>query len=914
MRKNNLLFNLSSIVLILLSIFLLVGIFSPGNSKIEFKDPQLEQAVRDNIAKTEGPIERRDVDLIQTLDATGYGIESLEGIEALGELRELILEDNFVKSVSPLAQLTKLRTLNLRNNEIISLEEIDFEDILYLPIDDLSLRHNVVRDEDGNDTRLSDVTLVGKIMGLEHLDLRDNDIKDLTPISNLRDLQELDIRENKFDNISALETLVQLENLNIRDNKVESLEPLRYLTRLTKLNIHSVEGIDSLDPLSGLVNLEALIMRNVEITDNGQFLRKLTKLQRLNVIDSDAESIDQEIIDHLLARGALQGDVRPERLLHTIETPILSQESGFYNESFEVVMDKASADDKIYYTLDGSEPTLDSEVYEQPITIDKKEEDGFTVLRAKTFAEGNKRSETITKSYFVSDDVESRFAMPVFSLVTDPYNLFNPETGIHYEENTFERGSDWERPVHVEFFETDGTLQIAQNAGIRIHGGLSRGAEQKSLRIYASAQYDDKVTFNYPFFEGLTKRNSDEPVDEFKRLILRNGGNDRTQTMFNDGLTQEIISEVGTLDTQSYRPSVIFINGEYYGIQNIRERMDEYYLASHYDVDTNDITILENDSLLYRGSNSDVFHYSNMLKYIEDNGVEAPEHYEYISTLMDMENFIDYFATEIFFANADWPANNIQYWRKATDQYEPNAPYGHDGRWRWMILDMDFAFFRSPQLWGYQEEPLNHYHNTIQWVLSELDGARGTRTWPNFLFRELLENETFKQQFITRFSDLSNSYYAEIVMRDKVDEVSSIVGTEINHQIARWEHLENREMWEGYVANKYTFANERPPIIREYIREAFNLIGTIPVTVPNETEMGYIRVNTLAIQNSLPGNTGEDTWTGIYYAGVPMTFEAIPKEGYKFSHWENNSTASSILSITPDRPLTVRPIFTRIQE
>lgn len=909
MRKNNLLFNLSSIVLVLLSIFLLVGIFSPGNSKIEFKDPQLEQAVRDNIAKTEGPIERRDVDLIQTLDATGYGIESLEGIEALGELRELILEDNFVKSVSPLAQLTKLRTLNLRNNEIISLEEVDFEDILYLPIDDLSLRHNVVRDEDGNDTRLSDVTLVGKIMGLEHLDLRDNDIKDLTPISNLRDLQELDIRENKFDNIRALETLTQLEELNIRDNKIESLEPLRYLTRLTYLNIHSVKGIDSLEPLNGLVNLETLIMRNVEITDNGQFLRKMTKLQRVNTIDSNAESIEPEIIESLLAKGALQGDVRPARLLQTIEGPEVSKESGFYSKPFELTFEKAGDHDDIYYTLDGSEPTRQSQVFTEPIPIEKKEDDTFTVVRAKIFSENNKRSETVTKSYFVHEEVGNRFALPVFSLVTDPENLYNKNTGIYNEENAFQKGSEWERPVHVEFFDKNGNLELAQNGGVRIHGGMSRGAEQKSLRLYASSEYDENDTFNYPFFEGLTMKNEEQPIDQFKRLILRNSGNDRAQTMFNDGLSQELISEIGTLDTQAYQPTVIFINGEYFGIQNLRERMDEYYIASHYNVNTSDVAILENDSLLYRGNNKDVYHYNNMLDYIEKNGVEESEHFEYVKTLMDVENYIDYFASEIFFANADWPANNIQYWRKTTKEYEPNAAYGHDGRWRWMILDMDFAFFRSPERWGHQEEPLNQYHNTIQWVLSEKDGVRGNRDWPNFLFRELIKNESFKHQFITRFIDLSNSYYTQSVMTNKIDEITGVVGQEIESHIERWNDLDNREEWESFVANKYLFAIERPAIIREFVRDAFDLDGTISVTVSNETDQGYVRVNTLDIQKALPGNRGEDTWTGVYYAGVPITFEAIAKDGYTFSHWENNPNEGAKITITSNVDLSLQAVF-----
>src|SRR5699024_9774643 len=174
MKKNYTFFNLASLILILISIFLLVGTFRPSRSTVSFEDPGLEQAVRDAIDKEEGTIQPKDVELLQVLDATGYGIESLEGIEALAELRELNLEDNFVKSVSPLTNITKLETLRLINNEITDLDEIDFEDILFLNIRNLSLRHNVKRDEDGKGTRLSDISLLGKMVYLRKLELRDN--------------------------------------------------------------------------------------------------------------------------------------------------------------------------------------------------------------------------------------------------------------------------------------------------------------------------------------------------------------------------------------------------------------------------------------------------------------------------------------------------------------------------------------------------------------------------------------------------------------------------------------------------------------------------------------------------------------------------------------------------------------------
>ena len=909
MRKNYTFFNIASLFLVLLSIFLLVGIFQSDDATVEFKDPGLEQAVRDTIEKEEGVIEPSDVEMLQVLDATGYGIENLEGIDALENLKELNLEDNFVESVAPLGDSTKLEKLSLRNNEITDLEDIDFEDILFLNIRNLSLRHNVKRDDEGNGTRLSDISLLARMVSLRKLELRDNHIEDLSPISDLRNLRELDIRENKFDTIEALETLTKLEELNIRDNEVESLEPIQYLSRLTYLNIHSVTGLDSLEPISQLVNLETLIMRNVAIKDNGAFLKQLTNLQRFNAIDTDFESIDPAIIEDLRGQEALRGEVRPIRMLHTLDSPELSVESGFYAEGFELEIDNPS-DGDVYYTLDGSEPTLDSEIYEGPINVEPLDENTLTVVRAKVLGEDHTISETVTKSYFVHEDFKERFDLPVFSLVTDPDNLFSSETGIYTDENANNRGSDWERPVHLDFFETDENLALEQELGLRIHGGATRAYDQKSLRLYAKNEYDTEDYMEYDFFNGLEKMNKQGNLSEFKHLILRNSGNDWSQTMFNDALMQSLVDPLETLDTQAYRPSVVFLNGEYFGIHNIRERQDEYYLQSQYDIDKDDTVILEQNGSLYRGSNSDTYHYQNMIQYIKENGLEDDDDFEYIQTLMDTENYRDYFASEIYFANADWPHNNIRFWRKTTDQYEEDAPYGHDGRWRWILLDTDHGFYRSDNPFGDKNYPLNHLHNTIDWVMGEYDGRHGTEKWPNFLFRSMMSNENFKNDFLNRMNDLFNSYFSEEVVNNQIDNFAHRIENEIPYQINRWGAIESMEEWEMYLERKHLFANERPNIMRGYLMEEFDIEDTITINVGNESEMGYVRLNTIDINSDLAGNTDEGTWSGTYFTDVPTTVEAVAKDGYEFSHWEGIDAQEESVEITPSTDLNIRAVFT----
>src|SRR5699024_11829464 len=134
---------------------------------------------------------------------------------------------------------------------------------------------------------------------------------------------------------------------------------------------------------------------------------------------------------------------------------------------------------------------------------------------------------------------------------TDPDNLFDEETGIYTDENATNRGSDWERPVHLDFFEADGNLALEQELGVRIHGGFTRSFNQKSLRLYAKSEYDSNEYMSYDFFNGLGRMNGKGSVKEFKRLILRNSGNDWNQTMFNDALMQSLIEPLGTVDTRS---------------------------------------------------------------------------------------------------------------------------------------------------------------------------------------------------------------------------------------------------------------------------------------------------------------------------------------------------------------------------
>lgn len=475
-------------------------------------------------------------------------------------------------------------------------------------------------------------------------------------------------------------------------------------------------------------------------------------------------------------------------------------------------------------------------------------------------------------------------------------------------------GSEWERPVHLDFFETDGRLALEQELGIRIHGGATRVHAQNSLRLYADSEYDNEEYMVHDFFNGLERLDGQGKVDEFKTLVLRNSGNDWNQTMLNDALMQSLAEPLGTVDTQAYRPSVVFINGKYYGIHNIRERFDEYYFETHYNMDQKDLVVLEQNGELYRGNNADTYHYRNMIKYIEENGVEGEADFEYIQTLMDTENYRDYFASQIFFANADWPHNNVRFWRKTTEDYQEDAPYGHDGRWRWLLLDTDHGFYRSDRAFGEKDYPLNHRHNTMDWVMGEYDGRTGTQTWPNFLFRSLMSNQTFKYDFLNRMNDLLNSYYSTEVTHAQIDSMVKGIEDEMPSHIERWGAIESMEEWQSFIDNKYLFAEERPEILRDFIMEEFDIEESLTVNIANESEMGHTRLNTIDINSELPGHTDEEAWSGQYFKDIPIILEAVAKEGYAFSHWEGIDSEEEITEIKPSQDLNIQAVFTPIND
>lgn len=511
-----------------------------------------------------------------------------------------------------------------------------------------------------------------------------------------------------------------------------------------------------------------------------------------------------------------------------------------------------------------------------------------TVVKAQVFSEsGEILSDIATASYFVSEDIFTRYGdLPIVSVVTDSKNFFDEETGIYY--NYSESGSDWERPVYFEMFENDGTSVISQNMGVRINGGTTRSLAQKALRFYAKKDYDqENTTIEYELFEGLTKSNSDEPLTTFKRIILRSSGNDNSGSLFRDALMQSLVSDLN-VDTQATRHCVAFVNGEFWGIYNIRERYDDHYFANHYSIDTDNVAMLEisqdSDTVeLSEGDESNIEYYNQMIQFFENNTMTDEDNYKKAQEYLDIDNFIDYYITYIYSANSDWPANNNVFWRYQTENggYDQEAEWYKDGRFRWVIKDMDWGFGLMSDV---SNNTLIHALNENSPASSGRGGGHGfTSDESTLMFRKLLENDQFKSQFINRFCDVMNTNYDSDTVIKAIEEMKGEIAPAIEEQSNRYpSSVRSVESWENSIQKMIDFATKRGEYMRGFLQSRFSLGDEVTLSAKTDSSKGYIRVNNTDINTGTRGVSDSSSWSGGYFADTTQNITAVPLEGHNF--------------------------------
>ncbi|MBE6753373.1 MAG: hypothetical protein E7559_03310 [Ruminococcaceae bacterium] len=615
-----------------------------------------------------------------------------------------------------------------------------------------------------------------------------------------------------------------------------------------------------------------------------------------------------------------------------LSAPVFSHETGSYDEDFTltVTTDKRTV---VRYTLDGSMPTAESPKFpeegmvitdrsDQPndlsaidtyeITRETDHVPGTvakgTVIRAAAFTRnGKSMSPVTTETYLVGMPYED---IKVISLVLDRDSLFDYETGIyvlgkHYADwmmtdpdaptaqtwelqgNFSQKGRDWEREVHMQLIEADGSFAIEQPMGIRIMGSATRTYYQKSFRLYAREDYGPK-RFSYPIIPGLVTESAKEPLEKFKTFNLRNGGNDNYHTLLRDPFVQALVPD-RAFATQGAEFCIVFINGEYWGIYCITEDYSDNFVEDNYGVDKDNAIVMKNNEV-DDGEPEDVELYNELKGSFYWRDFTQPEHYQWFCDTVDLQSYIDYMAVQLYIDNGDGPydGNNCRIWRAR--EPDPECEYA-DGRWRFLLNDSDFAF-------GYQKDKGDATYNNLQ----DVQG----RDWGwSLMLNKLMENEQFRPQFINTYMDLRNTAFNPESALATLDEMKSVISPYINEQYER-----NGPTWAVGWGDDY-FRNELN-VIRDFVRtrydyavtmlqEGYELSEAKNITLSaSETEGGTVQVGTVT-----PDLT-DGAWQGKYFAEYPINLTATPAEGYIFTGWSGDiSDDQSAITLTLSKDMEI---------
>ncbi|MCE7863071.1 MAG: T9SS C-terminal target domain-containing protein [Bacteroidetes bacterium CHB5] len=539
--------------------------------------------------------------------------------------------------------------------------------------------------------------------------------------------------------------------------------------------------------------------------------------------------------------------------------PIASQKSGRYASSMSLVLSHPTPAAEIRYTLDGSAPGQNSTLYSTPIQITQT-----TTLKARAFKAGFIPGETLVETYFIN---ERPFTLPVISISTKPDYLWNNTIGIYTNGtngipgncngNPVNWNQDWDRHASVSFFDAEGKLNHSQFVDIRIGGGCSRNNPQKSFIVKARDKYGNNMLEERLF--------SEKPHDRFGGFTMRNSGNDFNVTMFRDALMQELTRTQMKGAYLAYKPTVFYLNGQYWGIQNLREKIDADYIETNYGINRNDLDLLESWGNPIEGTNDAYVAYLNTLQTLNPL---LPSTFQFIDQNIEVQEYINYLVAQIYFGNTDWPGNNIKYWRKRSG-----------GKFRWLLFDMDFGFalynsFNHPTL-AFATDP----NSGVVWP---------NPPWSTLHIRLVMQNPQFRTRFIQTLAAAMGSGFSPKHVTETIDLFAQRIANEIPFHKQRWGG--NINDWNYEVQRLRNFATDRHQYMLQHITQFFNLTGDVKIstgTFPEGT--GKIELNGVTLHEPLQ--------TATYYRDLPFEVKPIPAPGYTFKNWKLIKSNVSVTSL-----------------
>ena len=495
------------------------------------------------------------------------------------------------------------------------------------------------------------------------------------------------------------------------------------------------------------------------------------------------------------------------------QLPAFSVTPGIYDNAVTVAI-TAGEGETIRYTTDCTTPNASSEVYSGELSISKN-----SVIRAAAFRDGYLSGDVATATYlFRSDGVNH--ALPVVTLVTDPDNLWNSKTGIYATGDQFDPDAAsyadtlqsatyyqakfateeqvdtiWEKPAAFSLFDDNGKQVFTQNVGIRIAGSFGRGRAQKGFNVIARKEYG-KGSMEYPFFEN-------RPYTEYKAVVLRAGAQDQNRSKIRDELASGLLegTDINIL-YQAYRPTVLYLNGEYWGVYFMKEKRNRFFVAQHENTENNvDLAIGKGFKQRSYGDNSD---WVSLYEYATSHDLSSAEAYAYVSERMDVDSFRDYMIAEIYNGNTD--TYNFQYYRLK------------GGKWKFIFYDF---------CWGFQSPG----HETLAFRM----GKTPSDVCSAKLFAAMLQNKGWRDSFCRRFGELLNTAFAPERVSALIEELYGYVEPEIKREREKFNkdtfmgvkqpntNLGTYEGFQSEISKLKDFAQRRPEELKRQLQSNLGL-------------------------------------------------------------------------------------------
>jgi hypothetical protein len=623
-----------------------------------------------------------------------------------------------------------------------------------------------------------------------------------------------------------------------------------------------------------------------------------------------------------------------------MQNPQIELPSGSYSGIQQTIVENPNSQGTIHYTLNGSEPNENSPIYGSVINIDTwnypnnlstiptnpsfnypinaysetrahtrgwlppfADVNNISVLKVKCFANGCVPSETASASYIINQSHD----LPVISLVTDSLNFFDEEIGIYlYGSDTIPNydleGFISERNVVLTYFDEAGNVVFSENLGLRIAGGGSRHSAVKNLKLYWRDQYGKRKLEEKIF--------SEIDLQVFETMLLRSGGH-RPDCLPKDELGSDI-TRVLPFEKSTYNYVQVYLNGEYWGIHSFKQKLDEDHLHNKYKIPKKELVLLFGKNRVNYGIAQDGIDYQNMVDFAFGNDMNVTENYNRLDSLMDIENYRDYMISQIFLGNGDWPYSNIKFWRKRTD-INTQSSLGHDGKYRWILYDLDGTF-------GGSCSDVFVTFNTLSRALT----PNPPFTEYTKLFRGLMTSEQFQRDFINRTCDLLNSSFLPKVTRPKREQIKTFLDDQVLDHVVRWRYpsiadslhhraneIPNLVKWDYLHGRMDTFLIERPRYFRNHMSNMWSLSDTSKIELDvNDPIMGKVKINSIIIDENLEGvTTNIYPWEGTYFQDIEIPLKAIANPGYQFVRWDGINFTDDEIVVTIQGDTNFTAIF-----